>query len=502
MGSNKKQRTRQKLEVRETRRLQEQQQQHRMKKKTRVLVTVVTAVVVIFLAAVIYLNTDFYYRTAVAVTVGDEDFTIADFNYYYFLSYSDTYSSLQQSYGDYASYFLNPEKSLRAQKYNEEQTWAEFLGDTALKQMQRIVTLYKEGQAAGFALTAEQQAELEERYKEPAASAESHNMSEAQFYTAAYGRGVNQDVFRKNMEMAYYAAQYSNHLQESYDFSDEELEAYYNEHQDTLDTVTFRSFYISGSPAEGEEKETSMSAAKDKADAMAAAVTDEQSFIEQARENAAESDKKKYEDETATLTIGKQKSSLNAELGEWLFADGRTTGEVGVVESATGFYVVWFGERSDNHYNTVDVRHILVKPEVADSEAGATDKEMDLAKNEAESILKDWQAGDATEQSFAALADEKSDDSAEGGLYEQVSKGQMVAPFSLWCFDEARQPGDTGIVRSTYGYHVMYFVGQSDPYWRLLADANKTSETYNAWLTKTSEKYPQQIHGFAMRFTK
>ena len=83
-----------------------------------------------------------------------------------------------------------------------------------------------------------------------------------------------------------------------------------------------------------------------------------------------------------------------------------------------------------------------------------------------------------------------------------ISKGQMVAPFSLWCFDESRQPGDTGIVKSTYGYHVMYYVGQNDPYWRLLADANKTNETYNEWMTATSEKYPQQVHGFAMRFTK
>ena len=32
--------------------------------------------------------------------------------------------------------------------------------------------------------------------------------------------------------------------------------------------------------------------------------------------------------------------------------------------------------------------------------------------------------------------------------------------------DPARQPGDTGIIETTYGYHVMYFVGQDDMTYR------------------------------------
>lgn len=35
----------------------------------------------------------------------------------------------------------------------------------------------------------------------------------------------------------------------------------------------------------------------------------------------------------------------------------------------------------------------------------------------------------------------------------------MVEDFENWCFDASRQVGDTGIVESTYGYHVMYFSG-------------------------------------------
>ena len=55
-------------------------------------------------------------------------------------------------------------------------------------------------------------------------------------------------------------------------------------------------------------------------------------------------------------------------------------------------------------------------------------------------------SGDATEDSFAALANEKSDDGngTTGGLYENVYPGQMVSSFNDWCFDESRQTGNTG----------------------------------------------------------
>ena len=38
----------------------------------------------------------------------------------------------------------------------------------------------------------------------------------------------------------------------------------------------------------------------------------------------------------------------------------------------------------------------------------------------------------------------------------------MVESFNDWCFDSSRKPGDTGIVETTYGFHVMYFVGNTD----------------------------------------
>ena len=78
-------------------------------------------------------------------------------------------------------------------------------------------------------------------------------------------------------------------------------------------------------------------------------------------------------------------------------------------------------------------------------------------------------AGDATEESFANMANENSSDpgsNTTGGLYENVYPGQMVETFNDWCFADGRQPGDYGIVKTDYGYHIMFFVGAGDEiYW-------------------------------------
>ena len=105
----------------------------------------------------------------------------------------------------------------------------------------------------------------------------------------------------------------------------------------------------------------------------------------------------------------------------------------------------------------------------------------------AEKMLSDWKAGEATEESFAALATKNTDDTAskeDGGLYEDVYPGQMVTNFNDWCFDDARTAGDTGVVESEHGYHVMYYVGDSETTYREYAvSIDLKNEAVNTWLS-------------------
>ena len=158
----------------------------------------------------------------------------------------------------------------------------------------------------------------------------------------------------------------------------------------------------------------------------------------------------------------------------------------------------------------VDVRHILIMPEGGSTdENGATtysDEEWAAAELKAQEILDAYLAGDKTEDSFAALANEHTQDgndadydgNPDGGLYTDVYKGQMVEEFENWCFDEARVTGDTGLVKTTYGWHVMYFVG-SRPVWKDYAEERLTVQLANEMLAGIVAKYPLTVDYSAIK---
>jgi len=124
-------------------------------------------------------------------------------------------------------------------------------------------------------------------------------------------------------------------------------------------------------------------------------------------------------------------------------------------------------KKNDGNY-VVDVRHILITiEEASNKEEQFTDKDWELCKEQAQELLDQWLAGEATRESFAELANKYSGDpgsNKNGGLYTGVQKGDMVSSFDAWCFAEDRKVGDYGLVKSDYGYHIMYFDG-SEEYW-------------------------------------
>jgi len=133
-----------------------------------------------------------------------------------------------------------------------------------------------------------------------------------------------------------------------------------------------------------------------------------------------------------------------------------------------------------------NVRHLLVAYEGGtedeiSGEMNYTTEEMEAAKTEAEALLQQWKDGEATEESFSALVTEKTDDTASaesGGLYQNIHAGsEYVSTFLAWSIDPERKAGDTGIVQTEYGYHIMYFVGYAEQSYR---DQLITNELKNA----------------------
>ena len=111
----------------------------------------------------------------------------------------------------------------------------------------------------------------------------------------------------------------------------------------------------------------------------------------------------------------------------------------------------------------VNLRHILLVPEGAsvaeDGTVDASDEAWSKCLTDAEALLKKWNKN-KTEAYFQELAFAESADSGSninGGLYSNLAKGQLTADLDAWCFDETRKAGDTAILKTAAGYHIVYF---------------------------------------------
>jgi len=138
----------------------------------------------------------------------------------------------------------------------------------------------------------------------------------------------------------------------------------------------------------------------------------------------------------------------------------------------------------------VDIRHMLLVPEdivfvsnrwspeptepevleevqiAEDGTVTCSEEAWFLCEQEAAELLTQWDRQVRTnEYTFAEMAHEESDDmgtALDGGRYVSIRKGQLIEELDQWCFDEARTAGDTTILRSPYGVHVLYFCGSTD----------------------------------------
>ena len=147
---------------------------------------------------------------------------------------------------------------------------------------------------------------------------------------------------------------------------------------------------------------------------------------------------------------------------------------------------------------SVTIRHILVVPEGGtvnpDGTITYSDSAWSSAQSKAQSYLSKWQKY-GTETYFGELAYQVSDDGAtnkSGGLYHDLAQGQLTGELNDWCFDAARQPGNTAVVRSDAGYHVVYFQSAAER-WYVEAERDLLNQQLCQLITAAQETYPMTV---------
>lgn len=154
------------------------------------------------------------------------------------------------------------------------------------------------------------------------------------------------------------------------------------------------------------------------------------------------------------------------------------------------------GITRDSQY--VNFRHILLLPENATTdEMGIVTADEDAwsaAKSKANSLLKTWKKN-PTEANFSEIAFANTADTGSkgnGGLYSGISKGQLVEALDSWCFDEARVPGDTAVIRTDCGYHVVYLCNPTFS-WYVQAEQDLIADLLTQELATAVDKYPLDV---------
>lgn len=469
----------------------------------------------IFLAAVIAVVATFgvrYYTVpngkegkymnpaSVVATVDGQKISIGMYDYYYasIVSYYEQYAS-------YGYYSLDTTKDYSKQYTTDDDgnkiSWQKFFETEALKEVEQITTYYSKALEEGVTLTSTQKKTIEKQISTLKDSASQNDVSLDQYIKANFGTYCSEDTIRIMLEQYYLSANYKGKFKCETKVTDNDVDKYYNDHKNDYKKIEF--YYIA-SPYDATDDnsknesiktaEKIMAKMKDKKSVIALVPEVYSSYIDSQVKSSMEQDStltekkareeavKSYESNVVTTVSGSD-SPFDDKMNTWLFSDDTKVGskKYYIDESAGYIYIVLkTSKASVEEDETYTVRHILVAPESGSNSSSSTsekteytDEQWAAAKKKADSILAKFNKTDKSEYEFAKLAEQYSTDSAStssgsndsfGGLYESVTLGQMVPDFEKWSIDDSRKYGDTGIVKSDYGYHIMFFINDCPEY--------------------------------------
>lgn len=504
------------------------------KKKNTIITSIVALALVVVIAGGVcvkafYYNNGTYLRNKTAATSESLDISATTVAYFF----QNAYNTYKSYYGDYFSAItgISDGDSLKDVSYDDAQSWFEYLMEQTETNLNEVIALWEAGHAAGFELTEAQQAIADK-------TVESTDMSN-------FSSIVSKEDVKKGVELSNYAGFYKQELIKDYSYDDDTINDYFDENYTDFTTVSYRSYTISYDESSDETEESSedessteeVSSDESSEETSEESVSDESSTEETSSEESSE--ESTTEDDTITLKKAEAEvkamalSSVSSEeeflemaeeiqrelnpsasdediqtamdntLSEnisysdsneaitWAFDKDRQVGEgyvrdTGEDGSTSGSLVVYYMTKTatKDETKTVNVRHILFTADTYGSD--------DEAKAKAEEVKAEFESGDQTEDSFAALALEYTEDTGSaytGGLYENVTSGQMVTNFNDWIFDDARQPGDIDIVQTDYGYHLIYFVSDSYPAWEASVIDTLSDNEYDETLDSLKETY-------------
>ncbi|MBQ7715564.1 MAG: peptidylprolyl isomerase [Clostridia bacterium] len=407
------------------------------------------------------------------ITIGDATITLGEYNLFFRTLYLTLITYYQNNYGEqYESYLLSQEgfdvnKSLKEQECPYyEGTYYDYFTSIVKKNCTEIAVFLDYAYKNGIELTDEEKENNEAQVQSVIEDAKEYSSSLSDYYLDEM-KITTEDVIRSYYTKTVLASKASDAYAEDHPSTDEEIKAEFEANPINYSVVSYLAYTM-----QVDEDSTETTVHK-YADELAASETPEE-FTEYVKnyyydvlypdvEDLAEFD-------PDSLIMSNIPYSEGLEFLDWLFKEakvGECYASYSNEDKVCTVYMLTSAPKL-NDYTSKTVRHILLMPSSFDNDDAKCYAEVER--------IYDLYKADPTEENFAALANEYSEDpdyeydengnptstkteKTSGGLIENIELGKTVKPFERWAFDEARKPGDTDIVKSSYGYHIMYFVG-------------------------------------------
>lgn len=469
------------------------------KKVANKVISIVLCAVIVL--GVVAFSLNYYGALQRVIKIGgvgsDQSVSIAEYEYYYMRAYNQVryqaqyYQYYYQTSNGY-DLSLTPEEQTQTTKDADgnEITWAEKLHEDTLEIIQLHKAYYNEALKMGLKLTKADEAFIDKQIEDlrdeakSAGSNSSNSDSENKvtyslnaYLRKVYGGSINERFLRKQLKIQVLAQKYlterTNEIAKDYEQKD--IDAEYKKDTTAYDFVTFRAYTFKTTELTKEDKETddALKARQAKANAEVKknandfynAVTNDATFTAKAKELNKDTADYNVDKETKySMLKSTAQSTFSEDAAKWLFDSSTKVGSKKLFsDEENGKYIVVLALSKPHQEQTVTARHILFQTKDQNSGNDLSEEEIAKKKTQAEDVLKKFNEGDKTEDSFAALANEYNEDtgsSSNGGLYEHIYPGQMVTEFNDWVFDANRKAGDVELVETDFGYHIIYFVAK------------------------------------------
>lgn len=507
-------------------------------KKTTVSVVCMVLVLALFIGVIAWskiVDNGVFFRNTVSVSSENYEVNNAMLSYYFNTQYQQMASSLQQM-------GVDTSVNLKNSQYSGTKSWYDFIMEQAIAQVENVLVLCEAAKAEGFTLDDHDKEHIDEAVESIKSMAKSYvdqyGGSESYYIRNIYGYGVNLDDIRDAIELSQIASAYSQKLTDSYEYTEEEWSQYLEENRSdflvvdyvsyTFDSADFKEEEAETTAADTEAADTEVSTSASDADETAAADGDaEKELSDEAKEAKAKAtalyqellaykdsakeifdtnikdhlshvvyaDTEDADEKAASIAADIENTvseavanSTSSDFLQFAFGKERTADAFLSEDDTNGKYTVYLITKAPyvEEYNTRNIRLIALSAHEGDVDETC------------EAVLKEFEKGDKSENSFAELAKTYSYDSnaqENGGLYENQAKNDLaVDELSEWLYNDDRAVGDyTHVSNGSDGdeeiVYIVYYVGEGLVKWQRDVDAAMVSEAYNEAYEKLAETY-------------